>query len=308
MDVLLTRDIELESLYLHGASLLSDDKWIYYLRQKGEHLRALHISWTDKHVTDNLLGHMADLAPSLQRLKIIHNQQVSGEGVKHLGNLKNLEHLGLHLLTTVHPDAFVGLLGKVGRRLKTLSLPSLHNADNTILDAIHSNCVSLKKLRITHSSEMTDEGFARLFDGWENAGLEFVDFEKCRHLESTVPRENPDGVGFCSKGFLALMKHSGGTLKHLNVVSCRHISEKAFEEVFGPEKRYPELTRLMVSGCEDVTDFIVGSIFRSCPKLQEVVVFGCMKVKGLRVPRGKVLVGAPNAIGMEIEGIDEDED
>ncbi len=307
MDFLLTRDINLESLHLHGASLLSDDKWAEYLGEKGAYLKSLKITWTDKHVTDSLIEFMKDLCPDLQRLKICHNQQVSGDGVKHLGELRNLQHLSLHLHKTVHPDIYVSLLGDIGKQLRTFSLSVVPDADNTLLDAIHTHCRSLTKLRITESQVMTDEGFARLFRGWANPPLEFIDLEKCRHMDSSHPRDNPNGVGLCSSGFLALMEHSEKKLRHLNIGSCRHISEQAFEEAFGPKKKYPELTEMLICGCEEVTDFILGSIFRSCPKLRKVIVFGCMKVKGVRVPRGKILVGVPNAKGMEIEGIDDED-
>jgi DNA repair protein RAD7 len=151
---------------------------------------------------------------------------------------------------------------------------------------------------------MTDEGFVRLFKDWANRELKFIDFQKCRQLESAQPRENPDGIGLCSNGFRALMAHSGRTLEYLNLYGCRHITPEAFEEVFSADKVYPNLTKLEISFCEQVTDFIVGSIFRSCPQLRELIVFGCMKVKDVKVPHGKLLVGVPNALGMVIDGDD----
>jgi DNA repair protein RAD7 len=183
----------------------------------------------------------------------------------------------------------------------------VQDADNTVLDAIHTHCRSLVKLRITESEEMTDAGFVRLFKDWENPGLEFVDLQKCRQLDSARPRENPDGYGMCSGGFRALMEHSGKTLRELNVHGCRHIEAKAFEAVFGPDagRVYGAMEKLEISFCEEVTDFVVGSVFRSCPNLRELNVFGCMKVGDVRVPRGKILVGVPNARGMVIEGDDE---
>jgi len=308
LEYLGTRNINLETLYLHGANLLSDDALSLYLVDKGEYLKTLQLYYTDKHATDSLLELVSEACDSLQRLKIYHNQQVTGEGIKHIGNLKQLQHLGLHLQQTVHPDAYVGLISRIGKNLRTLSLAVVPNADNTILDAIHAHCRSLKKLRITESEDFTDDGFVRLFSGWANPPLEFIDFEKCRQLDSTHPRDNPDNIGLCSKGFQALMAHSGKSLRRLNLHACRHISRDAFEEVFAADKEYPELTHLEISFCEEVTDFIVGSIFRSCPSMREINVFGCMKVKEVRVPRGKILVGVPTAAGMHIEGVDDDYD
>ncbi|KAK0651858.1 hypothetical protein B0T16DRAFT_88641 [Cercophora newfieldiana] len=305
VDYLLSRDIELEDFYLHGANLVSESKWKEFLEQKGKPLRSLRVYWTDKHFTNDLLALLETACPSLERLKVSHNEQVGAEGVKAITRVQTLRHLSLHLRKHVHPDVFVALLNSIGKNLETFSIAMMQGLDNTVLDAIHNKCRSLQKLRITESEVMTDDGFERLFKDWENKGLRFISFKNCRHCESTSPRQNPDNVGLCSKGFKALMAHSGSKLQSLNVQGCRHISASAFEEVFSADKVYPELTELEISFCEEVTDFIVGSIFRSCPQLRELNVFGCMKVKDVRVPRGKILVGVPNALGMVIEGTED---
>ncbi|KAL2023849.1 hypothetical protein VTK56DRAFT_1116 [Thermocarpiscus australiensis] len=308
MDYLLSRHILLEEFYLHGANLLSESKWKEFLQRKGHALRSLRVYWTDKHFGDDVLSLLETACPSLNRLKVCHNQQVTGSGIAALGQLKSLRHLSLDLRNEVHPDVYVDLLSKIGSGLETLSLTRVPGLDNTVLDAIHSHCRSLKKLRITESEEMTDAGFVRLFNSWANPGLAFLDLQKCRQLDSAHPRENPDGIGLCSNGFRALMAHSGKELKKLNIHACRHIEAAAFEDAFGPDKVYEDMTKLEISFCEEVTDFVVGSVFRSCPNLRELNVFGCMKVKDVRVPRGKILVGVPNARGMVIEGDDSDED
>lgn len=304
MDYLLSRHIELEDFHLHGANLLSDAKWQEFFKKKGQSLKSLKVSWTDKHFTNAALVVLKDTCPSLVRLKVTHNQSVSGDGIKAIAHMPSLRHISLDLRKTVHSDVYVDLVNRLGENLETLSLTRVENVDNTLLDAIHNKCRRLKKLRITDGEMMTDEGFHRLFTGWANRALEFIDFQNCRQLESMQPRLNPDGIGLCSKGFVALMAHSSRSLKFLNVQGCRHITKEGFEEAFGPEKVYPELVKVEISFCEEVSDFIVGSIFRSCPKLHELNVFGCMKVRDVKVPRGKILVGVPNAMGMVIDGDD----
>lgn len=305
MQYLLSRDeIELEGLHIHGANLVSNDMWKKYLHLKGKSLQKLQVYYTDRHFDDACLAALNHAAPSLKRLKVYHNQQVSGNGIRELAQVKSLEHLSINLHNVVHSDIWVEVLTSIGAGLRTLSLLTVPHLDNTVLSAIHTNCRRLSKLRITDSQVMTDAGFARLFTGWRNKGLTFVDLSKCRQLDSQNPRENPDGIGLCSEGFKALMAHSGRQLQKLNVHSCRHISSAAFEEVFGPDSVYPELREVEVSFCEGVTDLVVGSIFRSCPNLKELNVFGCMTLRDVRVPRGKILVGMPNALGMVIEGQD----
>ncbi|KAK4127725.1 RNI-like protein [Parathielavia appendiculata] len=309
MDYLLSRHIELEDLYLHGANLISESKWKEYLQHKGAPLRSLRVYFTDKHFGDEVLAILPTTCPSLTRLKVSHNQRVTGGGIAALGDIKTLQHLSLDLRNELHSDTYVDLLSKIGANLQTLSLTRVNGADNTVLNAIHTHCRSLVKLRITESEEMTDAGFVRLFKNWANPGLVFLDLQKCRQLDSARPRENPDGIGLCSNGFRALMAHSGKTLQELNVHACRHIERAAFEDVFKPngETVFEAMLKLEISFCEEVTDFVVGCVFRSCPNLRELNVFGCMKVKDVRVPRGKILVGVPNARGMVIEGDDDEQ-
>ncbi|KFA73743.1 hypothetical protein S40288_07340, partial [Stachybotrys chartarum IBT 40288] len=303
MDYLLTRDLKLETFYLHGANLLSEEKWHEYLEAKGETLERLQIYYTDKHVGDDTVAVIQKHCPRMRKLKIENNQKVTDTGVKAIGNIATLKHVGLQLQNKISSKALVHMISNIGSNLETLSLKVMPDADDAVLSAIHENCGSLVKLRITDSEQMTDDGFVQLFSNWENPALRFLDLQKCRHMDSTVPRLNPDNVGLCSEGFKALMRHSGDKIQELNVHACRHISREAFEEVFSEKKTYPALEKLEVSFCEHVTDFILGCIFRSCPSIREVNVFGCMKVREAMVPRGVILVGVPNAQGMVTEGM-----
>ncbi|KAK2019818.1 RNI-like protein [Colletotrichum eremochloae] len=305
MDYLLTRDTKILSFNIHGANLLSDSSWSRFILTKGADLEAIQVYYTDKHFGDDILDQLSINCPKLNRLKVYHNQKVTNIGVRAIGDLKTLKHLGLHLQHDISPKSLSHMICGAGRSLETLSLRKMPKANDEVLTAIKNTCRSLRKLRITDSENMTDEGFVDLFTDWENPAIDIIDFQKCRHLESTNPRDNPDRVGLCSDGFRALMKHSGGKLKILNIHACRHIKRDAFEDVFSKDDQYPHLTKLEISFIEDVDDFVLGRIFRSCPNVREINVFGCMKVKDVKVPRGKVLVGVPNAIGMVIEGRDD---
>lgn len=304
MDYFLSRNISLESFYLHGANLLSEEKWHEFLEAQGQTLKGLQVYYTDKHFGDDSIGVLQKHCPNLIRLKVENNQMITDVGVRGIGGLGSLRHVGLQLLNTTSPAAHVELIEKIGSNLLTLSLKIVPKSDDSVLKAIHDNCRSLTKLRVTDSENMTDDGFVTLFSGWQNPPLHFIDLQKCRHIDAAHPRVNPDNVGLCSEGFKALMAHSGKKLRSLNIHACRHISREAFEEVFDENANYPELKEMEISFCEEVTDFILGSIFRACPSIKEVNVFGCMKVKSVQVPRGVILVGVPNAQGMVTEGMD----
>lgn len=302
MDYLISRDTNLETFYLHGANLLGEDKWHEFLVAKGANLQGLQIYYTDLHVGDETIKMLKTHCPKIRRLKIENNQKMSDEGVKALADIPSLEHVGLQLQKKTSAEALTEFISAIGGNLQTLSLKIVPDANDYVLDAIHATCRSLVKLRITDSEKMTDAGFARMFKNWANPPLQILDLQKCRYVNAARPRSNDDLVGLCSEGFKALMAHSGSHLKDLNIHACRNITREAFEEVFSEDARYPELRKLEISFCEEVTDFVLGSIFRACPNIKEVNVFGCMKVKEVRVPRGVILVGVPNAQGMITEG------
>ena len=307
VDHLLATVVTLESLSLHGANLIDDERWDQYLNEKGSHLRALKVYHTDGHFGDAQIELLGKTCPDLKRLKISHNQKVTDAGLKHITKLDKLEYLSLEIYQTTSSTPYVEVINSIGAGLRTLSLATVHYIDDTVLDAIHENCQNISKLRITDNEVFTDKGFARLFTNWYNPSLTFIDLHKCRHIDAATPRDNPDGIGLGSLGFEALMAHSGSTLRHLDVNSCRHISLQAFEKVFAKEKKYLELKEMNVSFCQSVNDFVVGSIFRACPNLKTLKVFGNFGVRDVRVPRGKILIGVPNALGMQIEGTEDGE-
>lgn len=307
MDHLLATTVELESLSVHGANLIDDERWNSFLAQKGSHLKALKVYYTDGHFGDEQLELLPKLCPGLDRLKISHNQKVTDKGIAHIANLANLQHLSLELYKPTSSPPYVDIINGIGPHLRTLSLATVLSIDDSVLEAIHENCQHLVKLRITDNEVLTDEAFAHLFTNWHNPPLTYIDLHKCRHIDAADPRENPDGIGLCSLGFEALMAHSGSSLKYIDINSCRHISRESFEAVFAPGKLYPELTNMNLSFCRNVNDFVVGCIFRTCPKIKTLEVFGNFGVREVRVPKGKILIGVPNAMGMQIEGTEEGE-
>ncbi|KAG7103416.1 DNA repair protein rhp7 like [Verticillium longisporum] len=303
MTYLMGRTMCLEKLSLHGSNLISAGHWTEYLTTKGHALTTLQVYYTNEHFGDDVLALLAGCCPKLERLKIYSNQEVTSDGMRKLGDIKTLKHISLHLLAPIAPKAHVSIIRDLGKNLETLSLKAAPAINDEALTAIKANCASLTKLRITQSEAITDEGFSELFTDWSNPPLRFIDFDKDRHVDAEDAVENPNKIGLCADGFRALMAHSGRELCFLYISSCRSITKQAFEEVFAEHKQYPKLEVLDISFCGEVDDFVVGCVFRSCPKLRQLKVFGCMKVTSqVKIPRGALLIGVPNAMGVEIEG------
>ena len=91
------------------------------------------------------------------------------------------------------------------------------------------------------------------------------------------------------------MEHSGSKIETLKLTSCRHISYAAYEEVFAEHKQYPELKSLDIAFNGVVDDYLAQCIFRCCPALTKLVVFGCFKIRDLRVPKGLAVIGTVGA-------------
>ncbi|EPQ63948.1 BgtA-21116 [Blumeria graminis f. sp. tritici] len=312
IDHLLGTTVNLESLDIHGANLIDDERWERFLTEKSAQLRNLKVHFTDNHFGDSVIDLLPKCCPQLERLKVSHNSKVSNEGLVNIGLLENLQYLSIELYRPVGTKSLtstplIKLLNSIGSKLRTFSLETVPQVDNRLLQAIHENCRHLTKLRITGSQSFTDSGFASLFTNWSNAPLNFLDFSECRHVDAVEPSRNTDKIGLCSSGFQAIMSHSGSKLKHLDISSCRHISLDTFEEIFATDKVYPALEHFDVSFCQAVNDYVVGCIFRSCPSLKVLTVFGCFGVRSIKIPKGKILTGTPNAIGMQIEGTEDGE-
>jgi DNA repair protein RAD7 len=307
MDHLIECPVKLESFSIHGSNLIDDERWDRFITQKGPHIRALKVYYTDGHFGDEQLELLAKTCPGLKTLKVSHNQKVTDAGIAHLVNLTNLEKLTLQIYKPTSSQPYVKVINAIGSQLRTLCLGAVHTINDTVLEAIHTNCHNLQKLRITDNEVLTDIGFASLFSNWSNPPLTYIDLSKCRHIDAADPRENVDGIGLGSLGFEALMSHSAKTLRYLDIHSCRHISLSTFEKVFSPQKVYPELRKMNLSFCSNVNDFVVGSIFKSCPNLETLVTFGNFGVRNVRVPKGKILIGVPTALGMQIEGTEDGE-
>ncbi|RDL41371.1 Uncharacterized protein BP5553_01350 [Venustampulla echinocandica] len=305
MDHLLATTVNLETFSIHGSNLVTDDRWDRFLVEKGSHLKALQVYWTDNYFGNEQLALLEKTSPGLKKLKVSHNQKVTDEGLAHISKLPNLEHITLQIYRQTTSPPYVEILNSVGTNLRTFCLSAVHVIDDSVLNAIHDNCRSLNKFRITDNEALTDAGFVSLFTNWDNPPLTYIDLHKCRLMDARDPSINPENVGLCSLGFEALMHHSGKSLKYLDVASCRHISRDSFSRAFEPGKLYLELEKVNVSFCHGVDDSVVGCIFKTCPNLKILVVFGNFDVRDVRVPKGKILIGVPNAHGIQIEGTED---
>ncbi|PNS15682.1 DNA repair protein rhp7 [Sphaceloma murrayae] len=282
-------------LQLYTANLVSDEMWIKIFQKYGEQLETVKLTWLDATFGDDIATAMIANCPNIRRLKFKKCRRLGSEAVSMLSKLKHLEHLSLQISSDVTPETLVTLIKRVGPQLKTLSLEHFLDLDDSVLNAIHESCANLQKLRITENDTATDAGFASLFTKWGNLPLTIVDLNSTRDMDNNNPNGPADAIGLADNGFRALMKHSGETLRVLDIASCRHISLSTFIDVFDGIKIYPALETANLSFCSCVDTRVIAGIFRSCPAIKQVIAFGCFDVMDVVVPRGVVLIGVPKA-------------
>lgn len=285
----------LKSLQLEAANLITNEKWIEFFQNRGAGLESLKLAWLDSTMDDHTFMHLVRNCPNLLRLKLKKCFRLGDASLDAITELKQLEHLSLRVTCEISSAAIVHLVTSTGSKLRTLSLENFEDANDSVLNTIHSTCANLTKLRFTENDICTDAAFTSLFTNWPNPPLTFIDLSSTRSVDCAKPDGPDDPIGLSSAGFLALMNHSGSTLEYLDISSCRHITYEAFAKVFDGRKKYPNLKKINVTFLTNVDTTIAAGIFKSCPQLVQLTAFGCFNITGVVVPKGVVLIGVPNA-------------
>lgn len=295
IDYITERSIPLQDLQLEAANLVSNDAWIKFFTHCGSGLESLKLSWLDYSMDDETLSQLVRNCPNLTRLKLKKCFRLTDDALLALQDLPSLEHLSLRFPTLTAPEPLRDLIAAIGTNLRTLCLEAFVEADDAVLDTIHSTCTHLQKLRLTENDVCTDAAFASLFTNWANPPLKFIDLSSNRSIDYTQPDGPEEAIGLASSGFEALMKHSGSKLETLDISSCRHISYDTFSSIFNGKNIYPSLKDINISFLTKIDTAVVAGMFRSCPAMKKVTAFGCFNVLGVIVPRGVALIGLPNA-------------
>lgn len=289
------RNVPIKHLKLYAANLISNEKWIEFFSMCGHRLESLQLCWLDYSMDDEAFMHLVRGCPNLKRLKMKKCWRLGDPALGASQELRNLEHLSLQFKESTSAQNLKDLITAIGPNLRTLSLEDFHNAEDKVLEAIHTHCSQLQKFRFTENDFCTDAGYTDLFTNWSNSALTFVDFSSNRSVDYNNPDGTEDAVGLGTAGFEALMAHSGSRLETLLIPSCRHIDREGLANAFDGTKEYPFLTTADISFVKKTDTPVVAGIFRSCPQLTKLTAFGCFNVSDVMVPKGVALIGVPNA-------------
>lgn len=295
LEYIIDRDLNIAYLQLDATNLVSDGCWQLFFHKYGPRLKSLKLSNLDFSLDDGTVEEMCKACSGLERLKLEQCWKIGDRSLSAISTLSSLGHLSLGMVQEVNNDNLLGLIGNLGANLQTLSLEGFPAADDRLLEHIHNHCHLLSKLRFTGNTTCTDKGFVELFRDWTNPPLEYVDLSFTRDVDNSNPDGPTEPVGLASRGFIALMKHSGAKIQVLNVASCRHVSYAALEEVFSGDEKYPYLQELDVSFNTSIDDYLVKHILRSCPAIKKIVAFACFNIQDVQVPVGVALIGGLKA-------------
>ncbi|KAL8703289.1 MAG: hypothetical protein Q9201_003530 [Fulgogasparrea decipioides] len=295
IDYIIERKVPIKHLKLYAANLVSNEKWIEFFTTCGHRLESVELCWLDYSMDDEAFMHLVRGCPNLTRLKMKKCWRLGDPALGAIQELRNLEHLSLQFKESTSAQNLTELITAIGPNLRTLSLEDFHSADDSVLEAIHTHCSQLQKLRSTENDYCTDTGYTNLFTDWSNPPLAFVDFSSNRSVDYNNPDGTEDAVGLGTAGFEALMTHSGSRLETLMIPSCRHIDREGLANAFDGKKQYPLLKTADISFVKKTDTPVVAGIFRSCPQLTKLTAFGCFSVSDVMVPKGVALIGVPNA-------------
>lgn len=299
---MIDRDMNITDLHLDSPNLVTDACWRELFTRLGSRLQSLKLWNLDSAFDDETAEVMCKHCTGLRRLKLKYLWKIGHKALEGISSMTSLEHLSLHLMQDTDTEPLLQIIAELGPKLRSLSLEEFEFADDRLLQHIHDHCHNLSKLRLTQNAVYTDKALANLFRGWANQALTYVDIHAVRDVDMSNPAGPPEPVGLASDAFIALMEHSGLKIKTLNIQSCRHVSYAALEEVFAEQKRYPELQYLDLSFVGAVDDYLAQCIFRCCPALARLVVFGCFKIRDIRVPKGVAVIGTVSA-KVTVDGI-----
>lgn len=295
IDYIIQRDIPIQNLKLYAANLILNEKWIEFFLKCGRRLESLQLKWLNCSLDGEAFCQLVRHCPNLKRLKLKQCWLLGESAIAVMHALHNLEHLSLRFKECVSAEILVDMITAIGPNLRTLSLEDFYNADNSVLEAIHTHCSKLEKLRFTENNACTDAGYTNLFTNWSNPPLTFLDFSSNRSVDYEKPEGTEDLIGLATSGFEALMAHSGSNLKTLSVASCRHIEREGLANVWNGKNQYSCLTTVDLSFVKRMDTPIVAGLFKSCPQLAKLTAFGCFSVSDVMVPKGVALIGVPNA-------------
>ncbi|KIJ63432.1 hypothetical protein HYDPIDRAFT_113447 [Hydnomerulius pinastri MD-312] len=286
----------LTHLSLLGPFLVRSEAWIDFFKAKPE-LRSFRIIQSPRFDVDCAKS-LAKHCTQLEELQLKEIGQLDDTFVEPLCELPPLRVLDLSYPGPgIEELGWLRLLEKHGRTLESFD-PSRHEGftDEVLDKGVRQYARVLSELRLEDLPSLSDEGVSKFF---ENSAQPYFTVKR----EEAEGGTDVDGVGMevdtpvagpftpnpplhvlsvarnhdlSSATLTTLLAHSAVSLTSLNLNGLALLST----ESLGKLKNATELRWLDVSWCREVDDFVLKDVIPNMPKIGEIKVWGCSRVKG----------------------------
>ena len=145
VDYMLERCNDLRHIQLYAANLISNEMWQRLFEEVGEKLEVIKLKWLDAAFEDKAVQDMVQSCPNLECVKFKLCRRIGEDAVAALADLPKLQHLSLQIGREISNEAIASLIAERGWQLRTLSLEKFIDADDSVVQAIHDNCLRLNK-------------------------------------------------------------------------------------------------------------------------------------------------------------------
>ncbi|KAI6129766.1 RNI-like protein [Pisolithus croceorrhizus] len=280
----------LTSITLLGPFLVRVEAWIEFFRSKPD-LRSFRITQSPR-FDSSCARQLAESCTKLEELQLREVGLLSDEFIEPLCALSPLKVLDLaNPGIGIDEDGWIKLLKRHGRTLETFN-PSWHTGFTgaALRRGLGKHARLLSELILEGCESLADEDVARFFRHLANNTDEQESVEDTMDTTNDVSRVE-DASTFnpplrvlslarndvlSDATLTALLEHSGSSLTCLSLNGLRSLSTDALVLL----KCAVGLRRLDLSWCREVDDFVMKEIVSAMPKLEEVKLWGCSRVKG----------------------------
>jgi DNA repair protein RAD7 len=281
----------LTHLTLLGPFLVRSETWIKFFKARPE-LRSFRITQSprfDLECTKSL----AENCTKLEELQLKEIAQLNDAFVEPLCALPSLTLLDLSNPDTgIEESGWLQLLERHGSTLASFD-PSRHEGftDEVLHKGIRQYARVLSELKLEGLPSLTDKGVAKFFENWAKP---YVTAEQEENTESGMDvDEGGSSVPFTpnpplhvlslarnhhlsSAMLTAVLTHSAPYLVSLNLNGLASLSTESLGQLIDAV----EMRRLDVSWCREMDDFVMKDVVANMPKLAEVKLWGCSRVRG----------------------------
>jgi len=286
---------QLTSLTLLGPFLVRAEAWIEFFKAMPG-LRVFKIIQSPRFNLE-CVQTLADSCRSLEELSLREVGLMDHEFADPLCSLPPLRVLDLAIPGIgIDEDGWMRLMEKHGSTLETLDT-SKHEefTDRILQEGVRKYARALSELKLEGCHGLTDEGVAQFFGNWAYPMSTLKDETDDMDVDSAPVEVSPVSLEefmpnpplhvlslarnheLSSAALTAAVVHSAQSLTWLNVNGLRSASSEALAQL----KRAKELRYLDAGWCRELDDFVMKDVVTACPKLSEIKVWGCSRVRGV---------------------------